>query len=130
MSYFGSTYPWYGMVMYNQDNKTSRTLAQELAHKFTRFSRNKNLSEIKKPETYTLGTVHTEDLMHLSWHLLDEDCMIFLKKVNPNATLDELKANNEVLVQFFGDAEHGRRLLNKLGENGWENIRVSDKGED
>ena len=117
--------------MYNENEKTPTTLAQVLAHEFTSFARNKNLSGMDRPETYTytLGTVH-EELMHLSWHLLDEDCMVFLKKPNPTATLDELKANNEVLVQFFGDAEHGRRLLNELGVNGCEDIRVSGKGGD
>ena len=127
-SYFGSTYPWYGMVMYNENKKTPTTLAQVLAHEFTSFARNKNLSGMDRPETYTLGTVH-EELMHLSWHLLDEDCMVFLKKLNPTATLNELKSDDEVLVQFFGDAEHGRSLLNDLGVDGWEDISVSDNGE-
>ena len=68
----------------------------------------------------------------MSHYLLYEVCIIFLKWLHPNSTLEKLKENTEVLHQFFGDPnygkdpDYGKGMISDFDDDEWEDIDVGE----
>lgn len=53
---------------------------------------------------------------------MNEDCAYILKKCYQDNTKKELMENEEVMRNFFGSAQEGKKTLESLGENVWESM--------
>lgn len=115
----GAKYSWMVFVTWMKESDTPTLVSKELAKGLTRFTK-ACYSECKHPDKFTSRNVLTKNAKPLNYYLLDEVCVILLQRTNAGKTLDEVKADDELLSNFFGTAEHGRIVLEDVDEEDWE----------
>lgn len=114
-----SRYDWDCMVSVGEDDATPEKIGKKIAREFTKFSKDKQASGMKEPERFAFRKAHTKPLP-LNNFLLDEACILFLRRMDESATLDEMKQEEALMESFFGSVSNGHKVLNNLDEDDWE----------
>ena len=114
-----SKYDWDCMVSVGGDDATPEKIGKKIAREFSKFSKHKELSGMKDPERFAFRKAYTNPLP-LNNFLLDDACILFLRRMDENATLDEIKQEETLMESFFGSVSNGRKVLDNLDEDDWE----------
>ena len=116
-----SSYDWDCMLSVGKDDASPEKIGKNIAREFTKFSKEKKLSGMKDAERFALRKVHTTPLP-LNNFLLDEACLLMLRRMTSTVTLDEVKKEEELLIDFFGTVNKGFKALDNLDEDDWEDL--------
>ena len=116
-----SSYNWDCMLSVGEDDASPKKIGKKIAREFTKFSKDKKLSGMKDTERFSFRKVHTTPLP-LDNFLLDEACLLMIRRMTSNVTLDEVKKEEELLTDFFGTVNKGFKALDNLDEDYWEDL--------
>jgi hypothetical protein len=108
-----SQWHWDALVTVGTDTDTAETVGRRLASAFTHF----NVKRKEKAKFVFRHAVsnNAEELLPLTYYLLDEDAVAVFRRVfeDDNAKEDMMKCD-DVLESYFGTAEKGRALLESV----------------
>ena len=116
----GLAYDWECMVTINPepDNVSAEDIGNTIAAKFSQFE-----SEAFKRQRFELNMLtgpEKKEMNPVNYFLLDDDVLTLLRIVYSEATKEDLMADDDVMMQFFGSATYGRKFLGSLNELKWE----------
>jgi len=117
-----SKWVWYCFISLKKENQTTDGIGKNIARCFTKFTRNPELSEMSKPESYCFRTAFTQDLKPLNFYLIDEDCTRLLRTLYSHFEKDELMEDDDLMISFFGDKNKGRAILGGFDRDEWEDL--------
>ncbi len=116
-----SRYNWDCILSVGEDEANTKKIWKKIPREFTKFSKDKKLSGMKDTERFAFRKVHTTPLP-LNNFLLDEACLLMLRRMTSTVTLDEVKKEEELLTDFFGTVNKGCKALDNLDEDDWEDL--------
>ena len=109
-------YAWDAMVTVTQEESTPNKVGTFIAKAFTDFTTKKFGSKSKKRQIqYVFRNNATDDKPSpLSKYLTDEGVVGVLESMYGSNDKKEIMQNDQLLADFFGDADRGRRILKLL----------------
>ena len=109
-------YAWDAMVTVTQEESTPNKVGTFIAKAFTDFTTKKFGSKSKKRQIqYVFRNNATDDKPSpLSKYLTDEGVVGVLESMYGSNDKKEIMQNDQLLADFFGDADRGRRMLKRL----------------
>ena len=111
-------YTWECMVSILDGDVTTSEVGKKLAKEFTKFSATE-ASGMNK-DHFRFGRVKGRDLKPLNHYLLDQDCVLLLRKMHAESDLDDVLKADDTLAYYFGTAEKGRDVLNGFDDDDFE----------
>ena len=109
-------YAWDAMVTVTQEESTPNKVGTFIAKAFTDFTTKKFGSKSKKRQIqYVFRNNATDDKPSpLSKYLTDEGVVGVFESMYGSNDKKEIMQNDQLLADFFGDADRGRRILKRL----------------
>ena len=66
---------------------------------------------------------HTSnDTSHLSHFLLDDDVVLLLKPMYSSVEKDDVVADEEIMINFFGSAVLGGKIIGEMTTEQWDDM--------
>lgn len=113
----GLPYHWDSIVtLRGSPEETPTEIGQKLASDFSAFSTADFKSRIFRFSRDTSDSPPRS----LNHYLMDDQCILYLKKIFFGVSKDAILADEEVLAEFFGTAEEGSRIISALSDADWE----------
>ncbi len=125
----GKDWPWDAFVTVDEEGASAEQIGRQIAKAFTAFAiKSKNATSIddttggsfKHNQEFAFRRVVSdgEDLKPLSYYLLENDAVLLFRSLfAPDNSKDDLLKNDDLLEDFFGDADRGRYLINNTNWN-------------
>jgi len=82
------------------------------------FHKLKGIPFVPRHIVYRKGDEH----FPLNKFLLDDDCVYVLKRCYCNHTKDELMHDHDIMINFFGSNETGKKVLGGMSEGEWNSM--------
>ena len=124
----GSKWDWKAVVVVINDESPVEKVGHHIANCFSKLTRNKDVMD--NPEKYSYRQCISNAPKALNHYLLDLDVTKVLKSLvfdnGGYKTKDELIENEEVLADFYGNAEIGMEYLEAMEEMEWDNLVDGD----
>ena len=113
----GLPYHWDSIVtLRGSPEETPTEIGQKLAADFSAFSTADYQSKTFRFRRDTSDSPPRS----LNHYLLDDHCILYLKKIFFGVSKDAVLADEEGLADFFGTAEQGSRIISALSDADWE----------
>jgi hypothetical protein len=118
----GSTYPGKTMITLNLNEiENHDEVGTKIANGFTKFCLDKKHN---RPEKFVFHKVHyAGEPKPLNYYLMDKDCVAMLKKMyggDNGSTKQDLMEYGDLLTNFFGCEEKGKKVLEAVDDYIWD----------
>ena len=121
----GEPWPWDAFVTVVEEGASAEQIGRHIAREFTAFAIKSSAANSKKEDKTGGSFKHRQefgfrrvvsngdDLKPLSYYLLEDDVVLLFKSIfgPPYNSKDDIMKEDELLEDFFGDADRGRHLI-------------------
>lgn len=113
----GLPYIWQCIVtLRGNTEETPTEIGKRLAASFSSF---RGADDFQKKFQFESDSSETPP-GSLNRYLLDRDCIVYLKKVYFGVKKETIEQNDQILNEFFGSPQLGKRILSQISDAEWD----------